>query len=142
MTEEDWLVEYRKDKSAVWIKARTTDGISHYYSSFDGWLKLKAHCDELKVFPEWLRLQFRSHVVEVDVSGEGVYLTRALRGRAGGETKQHYMVGTLKNGKVYKKLLSIPELEVADTYVDDLSQCFKEALIYNEETRTDREKQI
>lgn len=142
MTEQVWLAKYRENKSAVWIKAQTTDGLYHYYDSFEGWLKLKAHCDELGVYFENLSLQFRSHRVPVDVSGDAVYLVRAMRGRAGGESKQHYMVGTLKDGKVHKKLLSIPELEVVDTYVDSLDQCFSEALIYNEKKSADGEKQV
>ena len=52
-------------------------------------------------------------------------------GQMGGESREYYTTGTLKNGIVHKKMWMIPELIVEKEYKDEEDECFKEAIIYD-----------
>ena len=56
-------------------------------------------------------------------------------GQIGARTKQYLTTGVLKKGTVYKQMWLIPELIVDKELEDDLSECFEQALIYNEEKK-------
>jgi len=142
MSNNEWISKYRSNKDAVWIKCRLSNGDQYYEDSFKGWLKIKDICDKQKCFVEELKFSFRSHEVNVSIDddAEAIYLINAAMGQIGSETKHYYTTGTLKNGIVYKKMWLIPELVVEKKLEDDLGECFKEALIYNEEKKQDRQE--
>jgi hypothetical protein len=144
MTEQDWLIEYRRNKTAVWIKLEMTDGTFQYHDSFDGWLKVKATCEELGIFIKKMALQFRSHRFDIDIPSDcdAVYFIRSLKGAIGGDAKDHYTVGTARNGIVHKLMITIPELTLEDQSDDTIEQCFAEAMIYNEEKLKNRQEQV
>jgi len=132
MTEQAWLEKYRQNKEAVWIKLEMTDGTFQYHDHFSGWLEVKRLCDETGIFIKSMALQFRSHRLNIDIPSDcsGLYFIRAVKGAVGGNAKQHYTVGTLRNGIVHKLMIQIPELVIEETNDDPVDKCFPEALIY------------
>ena len=136
MSNEDWLSKYLTNKEAVWLRCKLTDGSQHYHDQFKGWIEIKKLCEENGCFVEELKLSYRSHEVNIDLSGaEAVYLIKAVMGQIGARTKQYLTTGVLKKGTVYKQMWLIPELIVDKELEDDLSECFEQALIYNEEKK-------
>jgi len=128
---DKWLEQYRSNKHAIWINIRLTNGEELYYDEYDGWLTVKKICDEEDIFIEEISLQFRSHEVDIDLTdAEGIYLVRSVMGQFGGITKNYFTTGILKQNKVYKKMWIVPELIVDKEVVDNIEDCFEEALIY------------
>jgi len=142
MTNEEWISKYRGNKDAIWIKCKLTDGRQFYHDDFNGWIDIKRICEEEQVFVKELKLSFRSHEVELDIEEdcEAVYLIKSVMGQMGSETKHYYTTGILRDNTVYKKMWLIPELVVDKELEDDVSECFKQAMIYNEQKKKDREE--
>lgn len=136
MNRDKWIKDYRTNKNAVWIRCKLTNGQEFNFDVFEGWRILKYKCEKDKLFFSELMLQFRSHCVTIDVDGaSAIYLIRSIMGQFGAESKHYYTTGVLKDGKVHKKMWIIPELMVDKEFVDDIEDCFEEALIYDK-TRT------
>lgn len=136
MDNNQWLKHYRTNKSAVWIKAKLTDGQEFFFETHHGWKGIKSVCDAKKIFFSELCLQFRSHEVKIDVEdAEGVYLVRSILGQVGADCKHYYTVGVLEDKEMHKKMWLIPELVPEKEHVDDISDCFEEAIIYNEKKK-------
>lgn len=136
MNNEEWLKKYRTNKSAIWLKVRLSDGQEFFFDTHHGWKGVKAICDTKKIFLTEFHLQFRSHEVTIDVEDvEGVYFVRSILGQVGADSKHYYTVGVLKDKQMYKKMWLIPELVPEKEYIDDLSECFEEAIIYNEKKK-------
>ena len=128
---DKWLQRYRSNKHAIWINIRLTNGEEFYYDEYEGWLSVKKKCDEKDLFVQEMSLQFRSHEVDIDLTdAEGIYLIRSAMGQFGGNTKNYFTTGILKQNKVYKKMWIVPELVVDKEIEDNLENCFEEALIY------------
>jgi len=142
MTEQIWLEQYyRKNKEAVWIKLEMTDGTFQYFDNFEKWLEIKILCDDTGIFIKNMALQFRSHRVNIDIPNncDAIYFIRSLKGAIGGEAKNHYTVGTSRNGIVHKLMFTIPELTIEDQSDDTIEKCFAEALIYAKKTKNGKE---
>jgi hypothetical protein len=60
-------------------------------------------------------------------------------GQMGGETKQYYTTGIIRNNKVEKKMWLTPELILQKEYEDEIEECFEEAIIYDQ-AKKNREK--
>lgn len=141
MNNEKWLQAYRTNKDAVWIKCKLTNGDEFFYDHHIGWKMIKNECDKKGVFVEEMYLQFRSHEVTIDVAeAEAVYLIRSVMGQMGGESRQYYTTGRLEDDKMRKQMWLIPELIVEKELLDEIDECFEEAIIYHEKTKKDREK--
>lgn len=133
MNKQKWLKAYRTNKSAIWINVQLTNGEEFYYDKFEGWTELKTKCEDEGLFIQEFSLQFRSHNVTIDVEdAEAVYLIRSVMGQMGGETRQYYTTGVLKDGIVHKKMWLVPELIVEKELQDEIEECFEEALIYDQ----------
>jgi len=131
-TRDQWLIEYRKDKEAIWIIAVLSDGTEVYFKEYKTWMSLKDTCDSENLYIHSIRLQYRSHVVESDTEdAEAVYLVRSVKGQIGGRTSQYYTIGTLKDGMMCKTRWLIPELAEEEKFEETLDNCFEEAIIYN-----------
>jgi hypothetical protein len=132
MSQSKWLEKYRTNKDAIWIRGVLTNGEEFYHDTFDAWLSVKDKCQNEGLFVNELSLQYRSHKVDIDLSdAEAVYLIRSVMGKFGGKSKDYYTTGTLKNGKVYKNMWVLPELVVEKELIDDIEECFEEALLYD-----------
>ncbi len=134
MTTNKWIDAYRTNKQAIWIRCILTNDEELFFDSFNGWKIIKEKCDTQKLFFKQLSLQFRSHQVNIDIDNcDGVYLIRSLLGQIGGPTKNYYTTGKVIGDKVYKTVWMIPELiPEKENIKDDITQCFEEAIIYNE----------
>ena len=133
---DQWLIEYRKQKSSIWVIAELSDGTEVYFKDHKKWLKVKDKCSQEDLYVKAVRLQFRSHVVRLDMEdSEAAYLVRSVMGEVGGPTKHYYTVGKLREGIVYKSRWLVPE-----KVEDSLDNCFKEAIIYNHAHKTNRQE--
>lgn len=147
MDDEKWAKFYSSDKknvSKIFIKVMTSDGEHFFFSDYDKWYSVKEHCQKKSVFIKDLHLQFRSNrcIIEFD-NPEAIYLVRSALGAIGQPTKNYFTVGLLKeDGLVHKQMWLVPELILDKEYADDLSACFEEALIYNDEKKKNRKKQV
>ena len=133
MDREKWLKQYRKNKQAVWIRCKLTNGEEFNYDKFEGWRELKAKCDKEDLFLSELHLQYRSHKATIDISEavDGVYLIRSLLGALGSDSKEYYTVGLVNGSNVSKKMWITPELVLDKEYEDEIENCFEEAIIYD-----------
>lgn len=130
---EVWLRHYRQNKSAVWIKCILSNGEQKFCDHFSGWIEVRDLCKEKGLFVKKMELQFRSNPKQIEIPQdcEAVYFIRSVMGQMGGETRNYYTTGFLKNGVVKKKMWLLPELVIEKETEDDVSECFEEAFIYN-----------
>lgn len=136
MDRDKWLASYRTNKSATWLKIKLTDGQLYFTTDHKDWLKVKEHCDKNSVFLSEMELQFRSHCVIMDIGeSDAIYFVPSVMGMVGGETKQYYTVGLLKDGLMHKKMWKVPELIMERETTEDIEHCFTEAIIYNGEEK-------
>ena len=143
MNNEKWLKHYRTNKSAVWIKVRLKNGQEFFCDDSSIWKGIKVLCEKKNTFLEEFSLQFRSHEIKIDLEDlDGIYFVRSIMGQVGAESKHYYTVGTVKGDEVHKRMWLIPELVAEKDYVDDISECFTEAIIYDETKKKNREEQI
>ena len=141
MTDQEWLSRYRSNKDAIWIKCKLTDDRQFYHDDFKGWLEIKDICDTDGVFVKELKLSFRSHEVSVDLDdAEAVYLIKSVMGQIGADTKHYYTTGVLKEGIVYKQMWLIPELVIDKEFEENIEECFRQAVIYNDQEKNNREE--
>lgn len=137
---DKWIDAYRTNKSAVWIRCTLSNGEELFYDKFDGWKEVKAKCEKEKLFFNSLSLQFRSHKIDVDITDcDGIYLIRSVMGQIGSETRNYYTFGRIFDNKVKKQMWLVPELIIDKEFEEDVSDCFQEAIIYNE-TRKNRKE--
>jgi hypothetical protein len=135
---EQWLIEYRKDKYKVWIRATLSNNTECYLPDHKEWMQLKEHCAANKLSVIRVGLQYRSNSIEIDTSDtDGVYLVRSLIGMMGETSRQTITIGKLYGTTVKKTLWITPELIEEISTEDHIDECFKEALIlnYDKETR-------
>tara|TARA_R110000751_G_scaffold39631_1_gene93909 strand:- start:1317 stop:1730 length:414 start_codon:yes stop_codon:yes gene_type:complete len=132
MNKENWIKEYRKNKEAVWIRCRLTNGEEFNYDKFEGWRTIKEKCDKENLFLSEFYLQFRSHKATIDIGDvDGIYLIRSLLGAIGSKSKEYYTIGLIKGSNVSKKMWITPELILDKEYEDEIENCFEEAIIYD-----------
>ena len=142
MNNEKFLEHYRQDKTVVWTKIQLTDGTDFFFHKYDTWHGVKRYCKNKNLFIEDFRLQFRSHEVKIDVSDiDGLYFVRSVLGQMGGDSKNYYTVGKIKDGVVSKQLWVIPELVEEKNYEDDIDSCFEEGIIYDERQEEEENEQ-
>jgi hypothetical protein len=125
---EDWLEEYRKDKSKLWIIVSISSGEEFYFTDYNYWFAIKSK--GLNVTK--IKLQYRSNVVEKSFFDcDGVYLIRSVLGRPSEDTIQTMTIGTVIDGIVHKDVFVVPSLVLRDNYKDSLEECFEEAIIWS-----------
>ena len=144
MDQAKWAEFYktlsRVEKKKVWVKLRFSDGHQCYFYEHRAWLNVKTLCEKESIFITHFELQFKSHLVNIDIDGaEALYLVPSVMGRIGKSSKNYLTVGVLKNSVIHKDMWLVPELVVEKSMSDPLSRCFEEAIIYHEKTQENRE---
>lgn len=142
-TYEDWYQEFKKDKSAIWIKAHLSDGKEIYFKDYKRWQDIKKTCRLERLDIHGVSLQFKSNIVHIDTKkADGVYLVRSIKGQIGGNSQHYYTVGIVDGDTVRKGMWLTPELLEEENFEDPLDKCFKEAIIYNHARSTHRKKPV
>lgn len=128
-----WLEHYRTNKNAVWIKARLCIGEWVYLDDLsDGWTDLVERCNTEDLYIKHISFQFRSHEVTMDLDDiDGIYLTKGCKGQLGGDSTELIIFGKIKDGEVHKDAYIIPDLIIDHSYVDSISNCIEEAILYD-----------
>jgi hypothetical protein len=143
MNQEKWRDFYRKaNRNTTWVKVMLKNGRHFFFSNYKEWLSVKDFCEKENSFISEMELQFRSHriTIDLDEETEGVYFVPSIMGFPGAPSKNFFTVGLLKNDLVHKSMWLVPELIPEKQYTDPISNCIEEALIYNEEKKTNREE--
>jgi hypothetical protein len=135
-SDDQWLEEYRKDKYKTWIRATLSDNLCYRFSLYEDWMDIKDICELNKLQVIKLGLQYRSHIVEIDTGGaDGVYLAKSIIGTMGESAKHAYTIGKIYGNIVKKTMWITPELLEEFHDEDTIETCFKEALIFNDNTK-------
>lgn len=102
-----WIAEL-SDSSVVWGDDDNPDRPYHH----SAWIRLKKYCEDSGLFIVKVQLKFRSHSEFIyDPEAEGYALRRAVLGAFGmAESRNFIWCGFLKNGAVFMKKYSCPEL--------------------------------
>jgi len=146
MDESKWRDFYSKaSKRDVWVKVMTGDQKHFFFMEKElaGWVDdVKTHCYDNSTFVKEVHLQFRSHKCVMDLKDSlGVYLVRSAMGEMGGDTTNFITFGVLeRDGLVHKQMWMVPELLKDKEYSDPMTDCFEEAIIYNEKKKADTEE--
>jgi hypothetical protein len=137
-THNDWLIEYKKDKTLTWFKVTLSDKLDYYFSNYSDWADIKRICESNKLNVISIGLQYKSNSCNVDtIDADGVYLVRSALGAMGEVTKQTITIGKLYNKIVYKTMWVVPELVEQLNDHDVIENCFEEAIIYNDKQKTE-----
>jgi hypothetical protein len=137
-THNDWLIEYKKDKTLTWFKVTLSDKLDYYFSNYSDWADIKRICESNKLNVISIGLQYKSNSCNVDtIDADGVYLIRSALGAMGEVTKQTITIGKLYNKIVYKTMWVVPELVEQLNDHDVIENCFEEAIIYNDKQKTE-----
>jgi hypothetical protein len=137
-THNDWLIEYKKDKTLTWFKVTLSDKLDYYFSNYSEWADIKRICESNKLNVISIGLQYKSNSCNVDtIDADGVYLIRSALGAMGEVTKQTITIGKLYNNIVYKTMWVVPELVEQLNDQDVIENCFEEAIIYNDKQKTE-----
>lgn len=138
---ENWKHAYsnssQERKKDVWIRATLSSGSDIYIREYDNWIDFKSYIksNQLKVLS--IGLRYKSHEINVDTSkSDGVYVVRSIKGEFGGSSKHCYTIGHIIDNKVHKTMWITPELVEESSYIDDIENCFEEAIIIYDEAKT------
>lgn len=145
MDQQKWRDFYSDaDIWSVWIKIMTDDGEHFFFSNHKEWKSVKDYCIKNSVFVKDFHLQLRSNEVIVDIheETEALYFVRSVMGVLNGPTTEYFTIGQLRNGKMHKEMWLVPELIMDRETVETIDECFEEAILYNEEKKTNRQKQV
>ena len=127
-----WTEKYKTNKTAVWIKGLLSNGENIFLDSFKDIPQTFDELENKGLFFQTLSLQYKSHEVKLDVTNcDGVYLVKSVIGQFGGETKNTITFGKVIDNEVHKQIYYAPELILETEYVDKLSNCFEEAIVYD-----------
>lgn len=138
---ENWQKIYSsstsQEKRRIWIYVKFSDGQDIYLKNYEDWLSVQEFVNKHKLNIDVIGLRYKSHEITVDTTGsEATYLIRSVKGEFGGSTKHCYTTGYLKDNKMYKTMWITPELVEESSYIDDIDNCFEEAIIYHGTTKT------
>jgi hypothetical protein len=126
---KDWLVEYRKDKSKVWIICKAEDGRNFYFTEYDGWYELQNILSNENLRIDKVKLQYRSNVIEESLLDyDGVYIVRSLLGSPGQDTVKTLTIGKVRENVVEKTVWILKGLVQENKYEDTIENCFEEGL--------------
>ena len=140
---EGWYEEFKKDKSAIWVRVHLSSGEELYFKEYSQWQDIKNTCLSSLLNIEGISLQFKSNVVHIDTQGgDGVYLVRSIKGQIGGDSQHYYTIGVVKGDIVTKGMWLTPELLEEENFEDDIDNCFEEAIIYNHARKSHRQEQV
>ena len=138
--EEGWKEYYRNNPDSrknVWIYVKFSNNSVVFLKDIKEWLTIPSYCKQKSLDVHVIGLQYKSHRETIDCSqSDGAYVVTSLRGQLGADAKQCFTLGKIQGDKVLKELWSTPELTREDHFEDSVETCFREALVYNEKTKS------
>ena len=132
---ENWCKAYTDDdnRRRIWIYFKTSQNKEVYLSEYKQWLTVQEYLDKNNVTIKEFGIQYRSHrVTEKCSKKDGVYVIRSVKGELHGLTKQCYTLGIVKGEDVHKTMYLTPALIEESKVVDNIKDCFEEAIVYND----------
>jgi hypothetical protein len=134
---ENWRKVYSESpelKKNIWIYFQTSDNQDVYLKVYNDWFKVKSWLSNTNQKITKLGLRYRSHQIEVEVNNcDGIYLVRSIKGEFGGRTKECYTIGKIIDNQVHKTMWLTPELIEESSFIDNIEDCFEEAIIHYEQ---------
>lgn len=123
---DQWLIEYRKDKSKIWHWVKFSDGTEFGFNDYNDWYEII----ELKKKIISVKLQYRSRIIELETPDDckGVYIVRSILGRIGEDPVHTTTIGFLLNELVQKTIYI--NLGLIERYKEnsELKDCFSTAI--------------
>ena len=133
--QENWrhFQECLTNDKEVFIHADLTSGDKVFLPTYESWFLLKTFCESNDCFISKIYLQFRSHIVDIDIPNnvDAVYLVKSITGWVGGATKKCLSVGTVKGKTVRTQKWTTPELTAGRVSHSTKDKCFTKAMINN-----------
>ena len=121
----------REEKYKIWIYARLSNDQEVYIPDYSLWFEFKKYCGQKNLRIDKIGLRYRSHQIEEKTDcADGVYVVRSIKGEFGGESKHCYTIGLVENNVVNKTMWVTPELVEESKSVENIEDCFEEAIIY------------
>jgi|688.fasta_scaffold03072_9 hypothetical protein len=135
---ENWQNVYStlnsEDKKNVWIYIKFSNGQDVYLQHYANLSEVRNLVQTHNFNIDAIGLRYKSHEIIVDTKdSDAIYIVRSLKGEFGGNTKHCYTTGYLKNNQMHKTMWITPELVEESSYIDELDNCFEEAIIYHGE---------
>jgi len=129
---EQWKIEYRKDKTKVWVVLTLSDDSKYFFKNdtkedFQDWHKIVKIARKGSLHAKEVGLRYRSNIRILPINGDGLYLSRSALGSPGVETVKTMTIGTVIGKTVFKTIVQLPALTIMDTVEDGLEDCFEEA---------------
>jgi hypothetical protein len=133
---ENWKSIYNNSPEEIqrqtWVYLKFSNQQEIYLKSYEDLKLVQDFVYTNKLNINAVGLRYKSHNIEIDTkNSEAVYIVRSAKGEFGGSTKNCYTVGTVNGDKVNKTMWITPELIEECSYIDDLDNCFEEAIIYH-----------
>lgn len=133
---ENWKNFYttspEETQRQTWVYLKFSNNQEIYLKSYEDLKLVQDFVYKNKLNIDTVGLRYKSHNIEIDTKdSDAVYIVRSAKGEFGGSTKNCYTVGMLNGDKVNKTMWITPELIEECSYVDDLDNCFEEAIIYH-----------
>lgn len=126
----------REDKYNIWIYALLSNNQEVYIPEYKLWFEFKKYCTEKSLRINKIGLRYRSHQIEQNTDcAEGVYVVRSIKGEFGGVSKQCYTIGIIDKNNVNKTMWLTPELIEECTSIEQIEDCFEEAIIYQYDSK-------
>lgn len=138
---ENWRSIYSSsshdERKKIWINIVTSDNKDLYLREFEDWYSFQDYINQNKVRIDKIGLRYKSNLFSIDtLNSDGVYLIRSVKGQFGSKTKQCFTIGIIKDSKIKKTMILTPELIEEQSYEDNVENCFEEAIVYHEQTKT------
>lgn len=131
-----YLQNKQENKKKTWIFFQTSDDKEIYLKEYNEWLTIQDYIDKksLKIISVGLRHKTNKIVVDTSIA-DAVYLVRSVKGEFGAVTRQCFTIGKINGNKVEKTMWLTPELIEESSYIDNIDECFPEAVVYNDKEK-------
>jgi hypothetical protein len=127
---ENWLEEYRKDKSKIWVWVYLYDGSDFGFNEYTDWYEVIEKLKDTKKSVSKIVLQYKSTTHEFPLNGfDGVYFVRSVLGEIGQDAVHTLTIGGISEDKVFKTIFLKDGLIKRYTEISKINECFEKAMI-------------
>lgn len=112
--------------NTVWVVTLNNDEVVYQDDGRPGeeiesaWIRLGEYCKENNLFIKDMHIRFRSNCIGLDSNCDGYYFIKSVRAYWGSDRNLFfYIVGTLKDNKLFTRKYRVPELQFDDAEFRD-----------------------